>query len=146
MTDNPTVDPTLTPAEPHRIRALAATITILLLAQVLLGLANTFWLRLPDDGSGWSTAAPMMLLNGHMMLGLATAVVAVWIAVVAIRGRDRAWTAWVVTGLLGIVVAFGSGIAFMGQVSNDVASYLMGVGTVVAIGAFTMGLARRRTA
>ncbi len=145
MTDNTTDSATLTPAEPHRIRALAATMTILLLAQVLLGLANTFWLRLPDDGSGWSAAAPMMLLNGHMALGLATLVVAVWIAIIAIRGRDRAWTAWVTTGLLGIVIAFGSGIAFMGQVSNDVASYLMGVGTVVAIGAFAMGLTRRPT-
>ena len=38
---------------------------------------------------------------------------------------------------------FGSGIAFMNQVSNDVASFLMGAGTVIAIGAFTMGLARR---
>lgn len=144
MTDNPTAAATARRAEPRRIRALAATMTILLLAQVLLGLANTFWLRLPDDGSGWSTAAPMTLLNGHMALGLATAVVAVWIAIIAIRGRDRAWTAWVTTGVLGIVIAFGSGIAFMGQVSNDFASYLMGVGTVVAIAAFTMGLARRR--
>jgi len=45
-------------------------------------------------------------------------------------------------GVPGILVAFGAGSAFMGQTSDDVASYLMTIGTAVAIAAYALGLYR----
>ncbi|HET7723479.1 MAG TPA: hypothetical protein VFK68_02470 [Propionibacteriaceae bacterium] len=129
--------------EPTRLRTLSVTLLALLLAQVLLGLANTFWLELPESGSGWKAAQPMMLLNAHMALGLVTVVGAAWATARAIRGRHRAWTALSTTGVLGTVVALASGIGFMGHVADDTLSFLMGAGTVVAIGAYAWGLALR---
>ena len=133
------------PAEPDtstRIRALGAAMVVTLLGQLLLGMANTFWLTLPDSGSGWKAAAPSALLMAHMTLGTALLVLAVWIAVIAFRVRDRNWLNASVVGILGIVVAFGGGAAFMGQTSNDGASFLMAVGTSLAIAAYALGLYR----
>jgi hypothetical protein len=115
---------------------------VTLLGQLLLGMANTFWLKLPDTGSGWKTAAPMALLMAHMTLGAALLVLATWIAVAAFRDRDSNWLSASAVGVLGLVLAFGAGTAFMSQTSNDVASYLMVVGTSLAIAAYALGLYR----
>lgn len=133
------------PVEPHtstRIRALGAGMVVTLLGQLLVGMANTFWLTVPDSGSGWKAAGSSALLMAHMTLGTALLVLAVWIAVIAFRVRDRNWLNASVVGILGVVVAFGAGIAFMGQTSNDGASFLMAVGTSLAIAAYALGLYR----
>src|ERR1035437_2315773 len=102
-----------------RIRALGAAIIVTLLGQLLLGMANTFWLKLPDTGSGWSAAAPMALLMAHITLGAALLVLAIWIAVVAFHDRDSNWLRASTAGILGLLLAFGGGTAFMSQTSND---------------------------
>jgi hypothetical protein len=126
----------------NRIRALGAAMVLTLLAELLLGMANTFWLKVPDSGSGWSAAAPMGLLMAHMTLGAALLVLAIWIAVAAFRGHDRSWLSVSTAGILGILLAAGGGTAFMGQTSNDGASFLMALGTAVAIVAYALGLYR----
>jgi hypothetical protein len=35
------------------IRTLGAAMVLTLLGELVLGMANTFWLQLPDSGSGW---------------------------------------------------------------------------------------------
>jgi len=125
-----------------RIRALGAAMVVTLLGQLLLGMANTFWLTLPESGSGWKAAAPMGLLTAHMTLGTAAFVLAAWIAVSAFRGHDRSWLNASMVGILGIVIAFGAGFAFMSQTNNDGASYAMAVGTSLAIAAYAFGLYR----
>src|SRR5674476_520816 len=73
----------IAPAEPTtstRIRTLGAAMVVTLLGQLLLGMANTFWLTVPDSGSGWKTAAPMGLLVAHITLGVALLVLAIQIA------------------------------------------------------------------
>ena len=125
-----------------RIRALGAATVLTLLGQLLLGMANTFWLKLPDTGSGWSAAAPMALLMAHITLGAALLVLAIWIAVAAFRDRDSNWLRASTAGILGLLLAFGGGTAFMSQTSNDGASYLMAVGTSLAIAAYALGLYR----
>jgi hypothetical protein len=113
-----------------------------LLGQLLLGMANTFWLTLPDSGSGWKTAAPAALLMAHVTLGTALLVLAVWIAVAASRARDRNWLTASGAGVLGILLAVGGGSAFMSQTGDDGASFLMAAGTALAIGAYSLGLYR----
>lgn len=130
------------PTTSTRIRAHGAAMVLILLVQFLLGMANTFWLTVPDSGSGWSAAAPMGLLMAHVTLGAALLVLALSIAVVAFRAHDRNWLAASSFGVLGIVIAAGAGTAFMGETSNDGASFLMAVGTVLAIGAYAIGLYR----
>jgi hypothetical protein len=125
-----------------RIRALGAAMVVTLLGQLLLGMANTFWLKLPDSGSGWSAAAPTALFMAHMTLGAVLIVLAIWIAVAAFRQRDRNWLTASTIGVLGLLLAVGGGTAFMSQTSNDGASYLMAVGTSLAIAAYALGLYR----
>jgi hypothetical protein len=124
------------------LRALGAAMVITLLGQLLLGMANTFWLTVPESGSGWSEAAPMGLLMAHLTLGVALLVFAVWIAVAAFRAHDRTWLIASALGVLGILVAVGAGSAFMGETSSDSSSFLMTVGTVLALGGYAFGLYR----
>lgn len=124
------------------IRTLGATMVLTLLGELVLGMANTFWLQLPDSGSGWKAGAASALLMMHMVLGLTLLVLAIWIAVGAFRGRDRNWLTASAVGVLAILLAIGGGFAFMSQTSNDGASFLMVVGTALGIGAYTLGLYR----
>jgi hypothetical protein len=125
-----------------RIRTLGAAMLVTLLGQLVLGMANTFWLTLPDSGSGWSAAAPSALLMAHVTLGIALLVLAVWIAIAASRAADRNWLTASGAGVLGILLGVGGGSAFMSQTSSDGASFLMAVGTALAIGAYSLGLYR----
>jgi hypothetical protein len=125
-----------------RIRLLGAAMVLTLLGQLLLGMANTFWLSLPDSGSGWNVASPALLLTAHMTLGTALLVLSVWITVLAVRLSDRGWVVASVVGIVAILVSFTGGSMFMGETSNDGASYLMAVGCAVAIAAYALALYR----
>jgi hypothetical protein len=140
----PAIDSTATAAVSTStgLRSLGAAMVVILLGELLLGLANTFWLRLPDSGSGWTAGSSSGLLGIHMILGVALVVLAVWIAVAAVRGRDRNWLTASVVGVVGIVLAIGSGLAFMGQTSNNVASFCMALGCALAIAGYALGLYR----
>ena len=127
---------------PSRIRIPAAAMVVILLGQLLLGMANALWLQLPDSGSGWKAAAPVALLMAHVILGVALLGNAVWVAVLASRAHDRTWLTASTVGVLGILLAVGAGSAFMNQTNNDGASYLMTVGTALAIAAYALGLYR----
>jgi hypothetical protein len=130
------------PTTSTRIRNLGAAMVVILLVQLLLGMANTFWLAVPETGSGWSAAAPMGLLMAHTTLGAALLVLAVWIVVAALQGHDRNWLTASTVGIVGILVAAGGGTAFMGQTSNDDASFVMALGTAVALAGYALGLYR----
>ena len=124
------------------LRSLGAAMVMILLGELLLGMANALWLQLPDSGSGWIAGSSSGLLGIHMLLGLALVVLAVWITVVAVRGRDRNWLTASIVGVVGILLAFGSGLAFMGQTSNDVGSFCMALGCAIAVAGYTYGLYR----
>ena len=113
-----------------------------LLGQLVLGLVNTFWLKLPESGAGWKAASPAAMLSAHMIFGTAVFGLSVWLIVVAIRRRSRLWIGTSVVGIAGILIGFGGGSAFMSQVSNDAASFAMALGCVLAIAAYAYGLFR----
>ena len=125
-----------------RIRLLGAAMVLTLLGQLLLGMANTFWLSLPGSGSGWNAASPAFLLTAHMTLGTALLVLAIWITVLAARLGDRGWVVASIVGIVAILVSFTGGSLFMGETSSDGASYLMAVGCAVAIAAYALALYR----
>ena len=143
-TTSPAIDPVAT-AESNtseKLRLLGAAMVVILLGELLLGMANAFWLHLPDSGSGWTAGSTSGLLGIHMILGVALVVLAVWIAVAAIRGGDRNWVHASIVGVVGILLAFGSGLAFMGQTSNNLASFCMALGCAIAIASYALGLYR----
>jgi hypothetical protein len=124
------------------IRTLGAAMVLTLLGELVLGMANTFWLQLPDSGSGWKAGAASALLMMHMALGIALLILAIWIAVAAFLVRDRNWLTASAVGVLGILLAISGGFAFMSQTSSDGASFLMAVGTALATAAYSVGLYR----
>lgn len=113
-----------------------------LVLQFLVGMANTFWLTVPDSGSGWKDNDPAWLLGVHMLLGVALLGLAVWIVVLARRTNDAVWLRASAIGILGIIIAFAGGIRFMGKVESDASSFIMSVGWAVSLVGYTMGLAR----
>ena len=123
-----------------KLRLLGAAMVVILLGELLLGMANAFWLQLPDSGSGWTAGSSSGLLGVHMILGVALVVLAVWIGVAAVRGGDRNWVHASIVGAVGILLAFGSGLAFMGQTSNNLASFCMALGCAIAIASYALGL------
>ena len=133
---------TSAPARQSRIRGFGAAMVHALLGQLLLGMANTFWLDVPETGSAWNVAQPAALVTAHMTVGTALVVLACWIGWIAIRTRDRAWLVVSAIGIAGIVLGFVGGTAFMGDPSNDVVSFVMAVGCTVALGAYALGLYR----
>jgi hypothetical protein len=133
---------TSAPARQNRIRGLSAAMVIALLGQLLLGMANTFWLEVPGTGSAWNVAQPAALVTAHMTVGTALLVLACWIGWIAIRTRNRAWLVVSTIGITGIVLGFVGGTAFMGDPSNDVVSFIMAIGCSVALAAYALGLYR----
>ncbi len=125
----------------RRIRVVGAAMLVTVLAELLLGLADTFWLPLPDSGSGWNVAAPAALLMARMM-GTALLVLAIWITFLAWRHCERAW---LTASALGIVIAVAGGSSFISDVSNDGASSRMAVGCTLAIAGYAYGLHRLPT-
>lgn len=148
MLTTPTTPPALDQAATARaststgLRSLGAAMVVILLGELLLGMANALRLQLPESGSGWTAGSSSGLLGIHMLLGLALVVLAVWIAVAAVRVRDRNWLTASIVGVVGILLAFGSGLAFMGQTSNNVASFCMTLGCALAIAGYSYGLYR----
>jgi hypothetical protein len=123
-----------------RLRPLLVAAIVVLAIEFLLGTANNLWLTLPDSGSGWSTATPSWLVMVHVVLGVLIVVLAVYIAVLAVRSHASKVTAASHTGALGILIAFGAGFAFMGQVQSTAASFIMAVGCGLAIAAYATAL------
>ena len=121
---------------------LGLIMTHTLILQILLGLANTFWLSTPESGSGWSSASPNWLVSLHMLLGIVLVGLAIWIAVGAWRTDSAIWKRASVLGIIGLVGAFVTGIAFMSDVSQDVWSFVMALGCCVSIVAYATGLYR----
>lgn len=132
--------PTRTPVQRLRTMAFAQVLTLQL--QFLLGMANTFWLEVPESGPGWREASPGWLLWSHVALGLVLVVHSVLALIHALRSRDRSWLVVAAAGLVGIAIAFVGGSDFMQETSDDVSSFVMSLGYAVATSAYAAGLAR----
>lgn len=130
------------PATGPRTSMLGMAMVHTLVLQFLVGMANTFWLTVPDSGSGWKDNDPAWLLGVHMLLGVALLGLAVWIVVLARRTGDAVWLRASAIGIVGIVVAFVGGVWFMGKVDNDTASFIMAIGWALSLVGYATGLAR----
>jgi len=133
---------TASPTKGSSLPLLGLIMTHTLVLQILLGLANTFWLSTPDSGSGWSSASPNWLVSVHMLLGIVLVGLAIWIAVRAWRTDDAIWKRASVLGIIGLFAALAAGIAFMSDVSQDGWSFVMALGCCVSVVAYVTGLYR----
>jgi hypothetical protein len=133
-----------TAVEVWTLPRLGSGMVIALLVQIVVGVANGLWVDVPESGDAWSTSTPAWLVNLHMGVGVVILLLGVWIVVKAGRERDRVWTGASLLGLVGIVVALAAGLLFLGTNGNDVMSFAMTIGCVLALGCYTVALARTR--
>ncbi|MBW4031203.1 MAG: hypothetical protein HIU88_00890 [Acidobacteria bacterium] len=127
----------------RRLPTVGLTMIVVLLLQVVVGVANSLWLDVPKTGNAWAASAPLILLNAHLLLGTAITVLAVWLVVDAIRSRSRLWIVSSVIGLVGVLAALGGGSAFLSANGDPVSSFMMAIGCVVALAAFLVPIVKR---
>lgn len=115
-----------------------------LLLLLLLGLVNTFWLDVPEDATGslWSVVQPQWMLWAHIVVSVLVLGFAIVILVKAFQTKDSRWRAVSAAAAVGILLGFVGGMGFMGS-GDDVSSFVMALGCVIAIGAYSTGLAKR---
>lgn len=143
-TSNPNPNTAPTPGRiSRRLIVLSISMILALLLQVIVGVANALWLNVPETGNGWATAAPLLLLNAHLLLGTAITGLGLWLFIEALRTRHGIWIISSIVGLLGVVVALGGGSAFLSTNGSAVFSFMMAIGCVIAIGAYLAPVVKR---
>ena len=131
----------------RRIRMLGIAMIAVLLLQILVGMANTLWLGIPDDPNNLDAFVNMGLLSAHMWVGTALAVLGIWIPVDAFRVRNMPWLAVSVTGLAAVTAAFAAGGLFLSSAGdNDAASFAMASACVIALAAYLVPYLRQSAA
>jgi len=122
------------------LRAASLGICVMLIAQLILGVAVNLYVRVPaaDQGRGLGTAlgraltSPPVTLAAHAALGTLLLIAAVNVLVRALRARHKLAIAASATGLAAIVGAAVSGASFVND-SRAGASMAMAVLTGVAL-------------
>ena len=82
----------------QRLESLGRATVLVLLIQVVVGVANTLWLDIPESGNAWLVSKPVVLLTAHLCLALVVTALSVWLLVEAARSRNRLW---LLAGILG---------------------------------------------
>lgn len=145
-------------AKSPRLRGLTVFILILLAAQFLLGMAVNLFVTIPANHPGanppeyfsgvfqsveWSITSPSspLWLLLHASLGLALVVLSLILLISAIVARKGVWITVAVIGLIGVLGAGFNGGSFLNY-NQDFSSMLMSVGFILAVLAYSLGLAR----
>jgi hypothetical protein len=106
----------------RRLRRLGVAMTLLLLAQFVLGMVVNLYVRIPASGNVTGRAA--VFLYAHMVLGAALLVVALVLAGLAVAARRR---------LAAIALAITGGLTFLVHGGHPGDSFLMAMGFIIAI-------------
>jgi uncharacterized BrkB/YihY/UPF0761 family membrane protein len=125
-------------------RKLAVPLIHTLLLQVLVGIANTIYLKVPASGNAWKDSTPSWLLGLHMLVATLVVVLALLMAYAAIKSSNKTWTTASIIGIVSVLAAFLGGTLFLsGNGQQDAYSMLMAVGAVVAIAGYVSALAKK---
>jgi len=125
----------------RRLRRLGIAMTLLLLAQFVLGMVVNLYVTIPESGNVTGRAA--VFLYAHMVLGAALLVVALALAGLAVAARRRPWLIASAIGVAGIAVAVWGGLAFLIDGSHPGDSFLMAMGFIFAIASYAAAAHRR---
>ncbi|HLI71533.1 MAG TPA: hypothetical protein VKV19_17390 [Ktedonobacteraceae bacterium] len=141
-----------------RLRGLTIVILFLLAIQFVLGMATNLFVTIPSDHPGanppeyfsglfhsmtWAvTSSPLWLLL-HASLGLLLVVLTLVMLISAIVARKGSWITVAVIGFIGVYSAGFNGGSFLNY-NYDINSFFMAVGFIVAMTAYSFGLAIRK--
>ncbi len=115
----------------RRLRRLGISMTLLLLAQFVLGMVVNLYVTIPASGNVTGRAA--VVLYAHMVLGAALLVVALVLAGLAVAARRRPWLIASAIGLGAIALAITGGLTFLLHGGHPGDSFLMAMGFIIAI-------------
>src|SRR5260370_32107717 len=120
------------PTRPERrLRRLGVVMTLLLLAQLILGMVVNLYVTIPKSGNVAGRAP--VFLYAHMVLGAALLIVALVLAGLAVAARRRPWLSASAIGLAAIALAILGGLTFLLHGSHPGDSFLMAMGFIIAI-------------
>jgi hypothetical protein len=125
----------------RRLRRLGIAMTLLLLAQFVLGMVVNLYVTIPASGNVTGRAA--VFLYAHMVLGAALLIVALALAGLAVAARRGLWLIASAIGVAGIAVAIWGGLAFLTDGSYPGDSFLMAMGFMVAIASYATAAHQR---
>lgn len=120
-------------ADLGRVRLLAWASVLALLVQFLLGTATNLWVTIPHDRP-WTGASPVALLWAHIVVGVALLGNGFMLVGRAARvPGDSRPLASAALSMVGVLVALGAGVDFVGGSQSNGASMAMAAGFAVAV-------------
>lgn len=108
----------------------ARWLTGLLVLQFVLGMAANLFQKIPDD-KPWMVFHELGPISLHTINALLILTLAVWLRVLA--GRKRQFVVPVAVGGTAAAIAFVCGTIFVNLGQNDIFSYVMALGFIVAL-------------
>ncbi|HLQ57590.1 MAG TPA: hypothetical protein VK162_25380 [Streptosporangiaceae bacterium] len=126
----------------RRLRRLAVAMTLLLLAQFVLGMVVNLYVTIPASGNVTGRAA--VFLYAHMVLGIALLVIALVLAGLAVAARRRPWLIASAIGVTAIALAILGGLTFLIDGGHPGDSLLMAMGFIIAITSYATAAHRSR--
>lgn len=118
----------------------------LLILQFLLGMFAALFVHFPEGVSEsqiWKFAGQEGIIAIHIILGLLILLGAIVLVVRTIILKDKTWIITSLVGLAGVILADVTGFLFIPQ-QNDMYSYCMAVGFIIALVAYFWGVYKAR--
>lgn len=137
------------------LRSIMLLTLLLLNIQFFIGMLVNLYVQVPSvhpganasnyflgvvQGVGWALVASPLALLVHIVLGLLLVLASFIVIGFAIASRRRAWIILSILGWIGIVGAGFNGASFLNY-GHDFSSLLMSTGFVLAMIAYTLGVA-----
>jgi hypothetical protein len=127
-----------------RLHTLGVCMVATLLLQVVVGMTNNLWLKVPSDPNNFAAYSPMILLSAHLWVGTALSILGIWIPIDSFRAKNKTWIIVSMVGLVAIIAAFGGGSAYLAKSGgDDAASFMMAVACVAALAAYLVPFLKR---
>jgi hypothetical protein len=113
-----------------------------LVLEYLLGMYVNMYVSFPESGSEsqmWEFAKTQPVLMAHILVGALLLLNSLWLLFRAFKAKDLVWKKAAGFGALGILIASFGGESFIGS-QNDLFSYLMASGFILALVSYFWGL------
>ena len=120
----------------------ATFMIVFLVIQYALGMVTNLFVQFPDTsqaGPLWEAARSQFPSAAHIVVGTLLLIGAVVFTIRAAGKDNRPWLASALGGLVGIIVAYISGVIFT-TLQSDVYSLVMALGFIAAVVAYGWGL------
>lgn len=111
-------------------RRLARLVLVLLVLQFVLGMTANLWASIPDS-QPWIVFHQAGPIFFHTITALLLLNFSVMSLLLAIKARRS--VALIAVGLAGVVIAFASGVAFVNAGQDDLFSFTMSLGFLLAL-------------